>query len=176
MRFCILTGINIQVHLAHHEVNSYTLMKHADHIVVSASTVGLEALAIGKPVTTLWDTFYDIANEMVPWEIGIAERRRTEDVISRAELFITGMVLSDLPLEPVLFSSGSRGAIDATSRRDFTRIKSIRRIATLVQTLYNPVARLNLQLWLRPHLNVTAGRVGNLVLRLSRFGSVGRKL
>jgi CDP-glycerol glycerophosphotransferase (TagB/SpsB family) len=71
------------LHWHNSSVNSYDLVRHADYVIVERSTIGLEAILMGKPVwvtqASQWDqvadvrqvlSLADITGEIMrPWEV-----------------------------------------------------------------------------------------------------------
>ena len=51
---------NLKIVWHFEESNSYDLVQNSDFVVVSISTIGLEGIAMGKPVLAVGSTFYDI--------------------------------------------------------------------------------------------------------------------
>lgn len=171
-KWCQSVGIKTEIFSAIVPVDSYEVVREADHILVSNSTIGLEALLMDRPVTTLWDTSYDLATGIQPYLPGQirapADKRNSSAVGRAAQQFLAGRLSLDSPLGgtlvPVICSNSDWRARGHSF---------LRKVLLAAQSIYHPLAHLYVRFALRRYANAVASHAAGIVFSSAERGKKG---
>ena len=120
---------NLHVFMHDDKVNSYELIRHSRHIVVWDSTIGLEAMILGKDVTELAASYYDeytgVARCFSSKDLqGIFDREKAKTE-SKAIEFAAYLSLREIPL-----TASTRASIKAFDTPTGLRKKFLNLVST----------------------------------------------
>jgi len=90
------------IHWHNSSVNSYQLVSEADYVIVERSTIGLEAILMGKPVwatqATQWDQVADIRQLLTPSGVTEEALEPWKPSTQGAERFVAYWMIQEHPL------------------------------------------------------------------------------
>lgn len=177
-------GIGARILSGASKANSYLLANKANHVLVSASTMGLEAAIMQKKVWCVWDAAYDNCLEVTRWPRNMSAEL---PLVSKptAREWVAGAIGMDVPLHSHACHSGSpvsqgeapKGPENYhanASKRLATKLRLFLTVRTLRGIIeFNPMALVLIRISLRKLQNTLLSRIFDFLEARSANGHRG---